>query len=149
MPIEYLDEDASYFESQQQTLISSESVNAATISQNQHDGEKTNDWSLFDGLNDTMTDIHDTNEGSLTHEEICKKCLQMELKLQKSQATIAKLQKRCSQKTSEIKRLRVSEKRAKLSKKSLEDLLHDIKENKWISDEGQSVLNVNKPSRLI
>lgn len=103
------------------------------------------------GFSDTLThphlhqDLQNTIEESTVYEEICKKCLETELKLQKSQIIIAKLQKRCSKKTSEIKRLRVSEKRAKLGKRTLEELLHDVKENKWISDEGQQVLNVNKP----
>lgn len=129
-----MDEDASYFESHPQLLVS----NVTTNTQSRCNEETTNEWSTFDGLDDSMPHEVETNNA-----EICKKCFELEVKLQKSQVVISKLQKRCAEKSAQIKRLRASEKRSKLAKKSLEDLLQDIKEKKWISDEGQNVLNVN------
>lgn len=74
--------------------------------------------------------------------DICQKCIQLNLELQKSKCVIAKLQKRCTVKSAEIKRLRAAEKRSKFAKQSLEEILREIKAKKWISDEGQDVLNV-------
>lgn len=74
---------------------------------------------------------------------VCQKCTELNLELQKNKLVVLKLQKRCAQKSAEIKRLRAAEKRAKCAKMSLEEILREIKENKWISDEGQEVLKVN------
>lgn len=76
---------------------------------------------------------------------VCQKSIDLDIQLQKAKSTITKLQKRCSDKSSEINRLKASEKRLRLSKCTMEEILRDFKEKKWISDEGQSVLNVNKP----
>lgn len=82
----------------------------------------------------------------INNKRSAKKCLQLEMKLQKSEIVISKLQKRCADKTSEIKRLRLSEKRSKLAEKTLEDLIHEMKEKNWISEEGRDVLNVIDPN---
>lgn len=76
---------------------------------------------------------------------VCQKCIDLDIQLQKAKSTITKLQKKCSEKTSDINRLKASEKRLRLSKCTLEEIFREFKEKKWISDEGQSVLNVNKP----
>lgn len=64
------------------------------------------------------------------------------MKLIRANETIKKLQTRCSEKTAQINRLNVSEKRHQLSKKSLQEILRDIKEKKWINDDGQKILHV-------
>lgn len=64
------------------------------------------------------------------------------MKLIRANETIKKLQKRCSEKTAQINRLKVSEKRHLLLKKSLQEIVRDIKEKKWISDDGQRILHV-------
>lgn len=63
--------------------------------------------------------------------------------LQKSKMTVEKLQKRCNEKAAEIKRLRAAEKRSRIAKCSLEEILCELKNKKWISNEGHAVLNVN------
>lgn len=70
--------------------------------------------------------------------------MDLDNQLQKSISIIAKLQKRCALKTAEVNRLKASEKRLRLSKCTLEEILRELKEKKWITDEGQSVLNVIK-----
>lgn len=81
-----------------------------------------------------------------THNDVsavCGKCVQVEIDLQKSKAVIKKLQARCVQKTAEIKRLRAAEKRSKIAKCNLGEMLREMKEKNWISNEGQEILNVN------
>lgn len=75
---------------------------------------------------------------------MCSKCVQLGTEVQKLQITVSHLQKKCKEKTSEIKRLRLSEKRSKAAKTSLEGILKEVKDRKWISDEGSNVLNVNR-----
>lgn len=64
--------------------------------------------------------------------------------LQKAKLVVTKLQKRCTEKASEIKRLKAAEKRSRLARCTLEDMLQEMKQKKWITDEGQDVLNVNE-----
>lgn len=73
---------------------------------------------------------------------ICKKCIELDIQLQKAKFTITKLQKRCVQKAAEIDRIKAAEKRLRLSKCTLEEMLRHLKEEKLISEDGQSVLNV-------
>lgn len=75
---------------------------------------------------------------------ICNKCVQLEVELQKAKLVVLKLKKRCTDKVSEIKRLKAAEKRSRLAKCTLEDMLQEMKQKKWITDEGEDVLNVNK-----
>lgn len=130
--IEYLEEDAAYLEGLPRLMASN----------SQDETQSCDENSVFDltqyGSLDNVDHTHDS-----TVNEKCNGCLQLELQLQKSQIVISKLQKRCCDKSAEIKRLRVSEKRSKMAKKSLEELLSEIKENKWISEVGQDVINVN------
>lgn len=147
-PIEYLEEDASYFENQTQSL---DLLSDETIHRNEHNhihGDTINDLSQFEALVDTLEkeNTNDTTVNDKGKPNLCKKCLQLEVKLQKSQMVISKLQKRCADKTGEIKRLRLSDKRSKMANKTLEDLFREIKSKKWISDEGQEVLNVIEPN---
>lgn len=87
--------------------------------------------------------IENTSEcSSHDQNDFCLKCPQVNLQLQKSKLQIIKLKKQCAQKSSEIKRLRAAQTRSKLAKSSLEEIIREIKEKKWISDEGQDVLNV-------
>lgn len=67
----------------------------------------------------------------------------MELKLQKYEQIIQKLKDRCTEKTSEINRLRAALKRIALSKTNMKELLQQLKDKKFITDEGHSVLQVN------
>lgn len=140
-PIEYLEEDAAYFETQ-----SSTPNNGIPIETSASNPEpETHQWDEFEdfdlGTDENINNINVTNDQP--KQFLCDKCVQIDTELQKSQMTIKKLQKRCAEKTAEIKRLRVSEKRAKMAKKTLEELLSEIKDKKWISDEGQNILNVN------
>lgn len=73
---------------------------------------------------------------------ICSKCAQLEIELQKSKNVVEKLKKRCIDKTAEIKRLRSAEKRTKMAKYSLEEILRDLRNKKWISAAGENVLKV-------
>lgn len=75
-------------------------------------------------------------------ETMCCNCVQLEIDLHKTKITLSKLQKRCHDKAAEIKRLRASEQRAKTAKYTLEEMIREMKQKKWISDEGQNVLNV-------
>lgn len=79
----------------------------------------------------------------ISDDHICYKSIYMELKLQKAEQTIEKLKKRCAEKSSEINRLRTALKRVALSKTNLKELLQQLKEKKFISDEGHNVLQVN------
>lgn len=100
---------------------------------------------------DAMIEEHDVDENLAecvddqlnSVKDVCHECVQMNLQLQKSKGTILKLQKKCAEKAAEIKRLRASEKRLKLAKNSLEEILCELKKKNWISDEGQEVLKVN------
>lgn len=74
---------------------------------------------------------------------ICSQSIYLELKLQRSNEIIEKLQKRCHEKTAEIGRLRASLKRVTLSKTNLKVVLQEIKEKKMISEEGFTSLQVN------
>lgn len=67
----------------------------------------------------------------------------MELKLQKYDEVIEKLKKRCAEKTSEINRLRSALQRVALSETNMKELLQHLKDKNFITDEGQSVLQVN------
>lgn len=71
-----------------------------------------------------------------------RECIQLDIELQKAKLTIIKLQKRVSEKTAEINRLKASEKRHKLAKCNLVEILGELKNKKWISEEGQQTLNV-------
>lgn len=77
-----------------------------------------------------------------TNMHICQKSINLDIQLQKAKSTIAKLQKKCADKVAEVNRLKAAEKRLRLSKCSLEEILRDLKEKKWISDEGENILNV-------
>lgn len=127
-----MEEDAHLFENH--TILDSK---------NSDEYEAIRDWTQLEGFEETMQPTNHRMANN-TAEHLCTKCVQLEIEVQKSQVTISKLQKRCSEKTSEIKRLRLSKKRAQMAKKSLEELLKEIKEKKWISDEGRDVLNVNE-----
>lgn len=81
------------------------------------------------------------NVGNIS--KVCTKCTQLEVELQKSKMAVEKLQKRCNEKAAEIKRLRAAEKRSRTAKCSLEEILCELKNKKWIYNEGQAILNVN------
>lgn len=142
--IEYLEEDAALFEKPQ--LLASNQVSDKILQNPSNDECKENvhDWSQFAHLDEIghTGHTHDTIVRSQSELLACNKCVQLQFELEKSKILVSKLQKRCAVKTAEIKRLRVSEKRSKLAKKTLEDVLREIKEKKWISAEGQDVLNV-------
>lgn len=86
---------------------------------------------------------NDIIEETPSDSHVCKKSLQMEIQLIKANETITKLQRRCAEKTEQLNRLKASEKRCRLAKKNLEEILREFKEKKWVSDEGQQILNVN------
>lgn len=101
-------------------------------------------FSQFDELLDTVQQYEPSQPNE--HQNSCANCLKLDVRLQKSEMTIKKLQKRCADKSNEIKRLRLSEKRSKLAKKTLEELLCEIKDKNWISDEGRDILKVIDPN---
>lgn len=76
---------------------------------------------------------------------VCNKCVDVQVELQKAKIAVEKLKKKCSDKASEIKRLKAAEKRSRQAKCTLEEMLQEMKKKKWITDEGQDVLNVNNP----
>lgn len=76
-------------------------------------------------------------------EHICSQSIYLELKLQRANDIIAKLQKRCHEKSAEIGRLRAALKRVTLSKSNMKEVLQEIKEKKMISEEGFTSLQVN------
>lgn len=79
----------------------------------------------------------------ISEDHICSKSIYMELKLHKYEEIIEKLQKRCTVKTTEINRLRTALKRITLSKTNMNELLQQLKDKNFITDEGHSVLQVN------
>lgn len=91
--------------------------------------------------NDISSHIPCTSNGS-TLVSVCNKCIQLEIELQKVKLSVTKLQKRCSDKAAEIKRLKAAEKRSRLAKCSLVDMVQELKQRKLITAEGQDVLNV-------
>lgn len=109
--------------------------------------EKIDHWSQCDNFDDIIEYENGTasnqNKAANIVIDICSKCVQLEVELQKSKMVVAKLQKRCIDKTAEIKRLRCAEKRSKIARSSLEDIIREIKKKNWISVEGENVLNVN------
>lgn len=135
--IEFLEEDAHLFENQQQ-----HNVFCSTVKNNK-ENEAFSDWSQLEKFPEIIeeTNHHTANNSS---KSLCTKCVQVEIEVQKAKITISKLQKRCGEKTSEINRLRLSQKRAQMAKQTLEDILKDMKEKNLISDEGRSILNVNE-----
>ena len=100
-------------------------------------------------VTEQMCECSASGQPSENLENVCCKCVQLDMELQKSKQVIAKLQKKCHEKNSEIKRLRASEKRAKMVRSSLEEIMRQIKEKKWISDEGEEVMNVIFPNLMI
>lgn len=79
----------------------------------------------------------------ISEDHICSKSIYMELKLQKCEQIIEKLKNRCIEKTTEINRLRTALNRVVLSKANMKELLQQLKDKKFITDEGHSVLKVN------
>lgn len=84
------------------------------------------------------------HQHQFTNTENCGKCLQLELELKKAKIEVLNLKKRCHDKAAEIKRIRASEQRSKSSKSSLEEMVRELKQKKWITDEGQAAMNVNE-----
>lgn len=81
--------------------------------------------------------------GTSIEKHVCKESLQLQIQLVKAQETIKKLQKKCAEKSAQLIRLKASEKRAHVANFNLKEIIQDIKQNKWISDDGQIILNVN------
>lgn len=79
----------------------------------------------------------------ISEDHICSKSIYMEMKLQKAEKIIENLKKRCTEKSSEINRLRSALKRVTLSKTNLKELLQQLKDRNFISDDGHNVLQVN------
>lgn len=79
----------------------------------------------------------------MSNAHVCKKSLELQVQLTRANETIKKLQRRCAEKTLQLNRLKATEKRCRLAKKNLEEMVRDMKEKKWISDEGQLILHVN------
>lgn len=148
--------DAEYLEEDGET---SKSLPICNPSQNLNENfEVIDDWEQCDNFNEIIEytpdcdvvcqhlDSQNTQRGQENVENIlkvCTKCTQLEVELQKSKTAVEKLQKRCKEKAAEIKRLRAAEKRSRTAKSSLEEILCELKNEKWISNEGQAVLNVN------
>lgn len=89
--------------------------------------------------------FEDINVGNNTaNQHTFEKSFALELQLIKANETIEKLQKRCAEKTALINRLRASEWRLRLSRSNLQGILNDFKKKKWVTEEGQHILNVNE-----
>lgn len=145
--IEYLEEDTALVVNQQDILRPSSTVDES----NQNSGSLGVDVRSQCSYLDELMEYPDENAPDNRIEQtnniakvVCQKCTELNLELQKCKSVVLKLQKRCTEKSAEIKRLRAAEKRAKLAKISLEEILREFKANKWISDEGQEVSKVNK-----
>lgn len=94
---------------------------------------------------DIFEELYSDGENHEIHENdhICVKSIKLDVELQKAKLIIAKLQKKCAEKSSQINQLKATEKRLRLAKYNLEEFLKKFKEKKWISDEGRHALNVN------
>lgn len=132
-----MEEDAPYFENGQ-SLPNLNSHDEST--ENSEGYEDVWSQNYFDEVIEHSPIAECSSSNQPKH--VCEKCVKLDLELQKSKLTISKLQKRCIEKTAEIKRLRAIEKRSNFAKNSLQEILREIKNKKWISDEGQQVLNV-------
>lgn len=129
--MEYLQEDAAFVESNHEMVVG------------QVEHAKTTDAvALSSAPSDNCISKEIQVEHDVSITSTCSECIQLDLELQKTKAVVLKLQNRCAEKTAEIKRLRAAEKRSKLAKSSLNEILRELKENKWISSEGEDVLNV-------
>lgn len=95
-------------------------------------------------LDENETDPHLDNE-KIRESHHCPKSIQLEFDLQKAKKTIEKLQIGSKEKAAKINRLQKALNRSKLTNSNLKDLLNDLKNRKWISDEAHSILNVNSP----
>lgn len=79
-----------------------------------------------------------------TNTQNCGKCLHLELELKKAKIEVLNLKKRCHTEAAEIKRIRAAEQRSKSSKSSLEEMIRELKQKQWITNEGQAAMNVNE-----
>lgn len=75
-----------------------------------------------------------------THE--CSLSILLELKLKKANEAIEKLQLKYSKRSIEINRLRSSLRRTQLSKSNLQATLQDLKQQKLLSEEAHTMLEV-------
>lgn len=88
--------------------------------------------------NETTTkELEETSKG-----HFCAESLRLEVRLQHANKIIEKLQKRCSEKTKEISRLRIVVKQAESQNQSLKQILQKMRESKALSEEGFEILNV-------
>lgn len=142
-PIDFLDEDSS--------LLSS--FSGWPQEPNEHECMTNTGRSLEINHNGVMCDSFSrvTSNSNVTEKQAqianthdCCKCLQLEVELKKSKIEVLNLKKRCQNKAAEIKRLRAADQRSKSAKCSLEEMLREIKQKKWITDEGQAAMNVNR-----
>ncbi|XP_031638198.1 uncharacterized protein LOC116350533 [Contarinia nasturtii] len=121
--LEYLEEDSLFFENQKEASSSISYAAVPSVQWLQSDLDQIIEYDA-----ECIASESDQNA-----KDICTKCMQLDMELQKLRGLVSKLQKRCVDKS--------SEKRAKMAKKSLEEILKEIKEKKWVSEEGQAVLN--------
>lgn len=82
------------------------------------------------------------NESTTDQEHFCAKSLRLDVQLQKANEVIKTLQKRCSEKTKEINRLRSSLKRAEVNKSNLKVVLNEMRDKEMISNECHRILEV-------
>lgn len=79
----------------------------------------------------------------LNHQDhICAKSMQLEVKIQRLNETIKKLQVKCKEKTKNVANLRLAVKRSEIIKTNLKDTLEKMKTEKLISENCYEILNV-------
>lgn len=137
-----MDEDASLFSSFSgwpQDHLEHECVTNPGLSLEISDNGVTSGSSSPVACNSMATE----KQTQITNTRNCGKCLQLELELKKAKIEVLNLKKRCHNKAAELKRIRASEQRSKSSKSSLEEMIREMKQKKWITDEGQAAMKVN------
>lgn len=115
----------------------------------QNNGDVTT-GTFFSDYNDLIEEISPNNSDNYNEanqpfdiEHICGKSLNLDLRLQKANQVIKKLQQRCTEKSKEIFRLRAALKRSEVNRSNLKELLKSMKDNKIISDECHRIMEVS------
>lgn len=88
-------------------------------------------------------DNHSEQKEIMIDDHLCKKSLDLEIQIQKLNATITTLRARCVTKSNENKRLRNQVSRLRIRTDTLKGLLDDSKEQNLISNEARNILQVS------
>lgn len=77
-----------------------------------------------------------------SQDHVCAKSMQLEVKVQRLNETIKKLQAKCKEKTKNVANLRLALKRSEFVKSNLKETLEQMKKEKLISQNCYDMLNV-------